>query len=196
MRKNIKKIITVIACTALFVGVPAFAQLGLDETASRSGLKGQSKGNIVEIIGDVVSTALSLVSIVFFVLILYAGFRWMVARGNEQEIEKAQGIITSSIIGILIIFAAYAITAFVFRATSGEQKVSVDEGTCSVYKALDSGFGCYDAGTQCDPTAGDKVKAAYGVKNVGTYTPGDKYIGSACPSDKNNIVCCIAKPSE
>ncbi|PIR92378.1 hypothetical protein COU01_01910, partial [Candidatus Falkowbacteria bacterium CG10_big_fil_rev_8_21_14_0_10_44_15] len=54
--------------------------------------------------------------IIFLVLVLYAGFLWMTAAGNEDQVTKAKSILTTSIIGIVIIVAAYAIVTFVLDA--------------------------------------------------------------------------------
>ena len=37
----------------------------------------------------------------------------MLARGNDQEVTKAKNLLTDSIIGLIIVFAAYAITVFI-----------------------------------------------------------------------------------
>ena len=44
---------------------------------------------------------------------VYAGFLWMNARGDDSQIEKAQDIIRAAIIGMAITVGAYSITAFV-----------------------------------------------------------------------------------
>ena len=49
--------------------------------------------------------------------VIYAGQLWMTARGNEEQITKAKAIIRGSIIGIIVIFSAYAITNFVVTRT-------------------------------------------------------------------------------
>jgi len=41
---------------------------------------------------------------------------WMTSGGNEEKIEKAKKILVSSIIGLTIVLAAYAITYFVIDA--------------------------------------------------------------------------------
>ena len=51
--------------------------------------------------------------------IIYAGVLWMTAAGNEGQVTKAKNIIITSVIGTVIIAAAYAITNFVFDALSG-----------------------------------------------------------------------------
>jgi hypothetical protein len=44
---------------------------------------------------------------------IYAGILWMTAQGNDQQVTKAKTLMINSVIGIIIVFAAYAITAFV-----------------------------------------------------------------------------------
>jgi len=46
-------------------------------------------------------------------LVIYGGFLWMTARGNEQQVTKAKDLIISAVIGLVIVLAAYAITAYV-----------------------------------------------------------------------------------
>ncbi len=63
--------------------------------------------------GGIISAALSLVGIIFLILMVYAGFLWMTARGDSSQIDKAKQIIISSMIGLVVTLSAYAITAFV-----------------------------------------------------------------------------------
>lgn len=69
---------------------------------------------VPEVIGKVVGVGLSLVGLVFFGLTLYAGFRWMIAMGNTEDVEKAKETLIAAVIGLIIVLAAYAITSFVF----------------------------------------------------------------------------------
>ncbi len=64
-------------------------------------------------IGKVVSAILSIVGVLFTVLLVYAGYLWMTASGDDSKIEKAKSILTSSIIGLIILLMAYSITNFV-----------------------------------------------------------------------------------
>jgi len=68
------------------------------------------------IAGAVITIILSLIGVIFLVLMIYGGFIWMMARGNEQEVEKAKQIIQNSIIGLVIVLAAYAISWYVINA--------------------------------------------------------------------------------
>lgn len=64
-------------------------------------------------IGRVIKVALSLVGTIFFALTVYAGFLWMTASGNEEQVTKAKEILKMAVIGLTITLAAYSITSFV-----------------------------------------------------------------------------------
>jgi len=66
-----------------------------------------------EILGSVVQSVLSFIGIIFLSLMVYAGFLWMTARGEQDQIEKAKKIINAAIIGLIITVGAYSITAFI-----------------------------------------------------------------------------------
>ena len=65
---------------------------------------------LAEAIGSVIKVALSLVGVFFLMLIIYAGYTWMLARGNAPEVEKAKNTIINATIGLVIVLAAYLIT--------------------------------------------------------------------------------------
>ncbi|PIR78086.1 MAG: hypothetical protein COU28_03580 [Candidatus Magasanikbacteria bacterium CG10_big_fil_rev_8_21_14_0_10_36_16] len=64
-------------------------------------------------IGIVINILLSVVGVIFTILMIYAGYTWMVARGDDSKIDKAKKVITASIIGLIITLAAYSISHFV-----------------------------------------------------------------------------------
>ncbi|MDP2586832.1 MAG: Ig-like domain-containing protein [Candidatus Komeilibacteria bacterium] len=51
-------------------------------------------------------------------LIIYAGFLWMTAGGEEDKIADAKKIMTNAVIGLAVILSAYAITAFIISRLS------------------------------------------------------------------------------
>lgn len=73
-------------------------------------------------IGRLVGYALSFIGLGFFLLMVYAGFVWMFARGNSQEVDKAKEIMQSAIIGLIIVVMAYAITVFIGNAITGVEE--------------------------------------------------------------------------
>ena len=54
--------------------------------------------------------------LIFFGLMVYAGFLWTTAQGDPAKVKKAQDMIKQAIIGMIIVFAAYAISAFVISS--------------------------------------------------------------------------------
>lgn len=70
-------------------------------------------------VGNIILAALSLVGIIFLVQMVYAGVKWMTARGESEPIETAKHTIQRSIIGLIIVLGAWAITAFIFNALPG-----------------------------------------------------------------------------
>jgi cbb3-type cytochrome oxidase subunit 3 len=65
------------------------------------------------VIGQVIAILLGFLGVIFLGLMIYGGFTWMMARGNQAEVDKAKRMIESAIIGLIIVLAAYAITYFV-----------------------------------------------------------------------------------
>lgn len=70
-------------------------------------------------IGNLISTALLFVGVIFLVLIIYAGIMWMTSGGNEEKAGKAKKLIGAAVIGMVIIFGAYVITSFVIEQIQG-----------------------------------------------------------------------------
>ncbi|KKW42725.1 MAG: hypothetical protein UY92_C0004G0061 [Candidatus Magasanikbacteria bacterium GW2011_GWA2_56_11] len=89
--------------------------LGDTPTALNSAVAptGIEKTDVLSISGKVVKGALGMVGLVFFVLMVYAGIRWMTARGDEDAASKSRDTMIAAVIGLIIIVASYAITSFV-----------------------------------------------------------------------------------
>jgi len=109
-----KKILAFSLISFLLVKGALADDYGLGTTAVGAGLK--TTGTIATKIGTILGAALSLVGIAFFGLMLYGGFLWMTARGDEKGATKAKGIITDAIIGLIVVSASFVITTFVFGA--------------------------------------------------------------------------------
>jgi len=85
----------------------------LKSTANQAGFNTQGTSTPADIAGNIIGYALGLLGIIFVILVIYAGFLWMTAQGNEEQITKAKKMITNAVIGIIIISMAYIITNFV-----------------------------------------------------------------------------------
>lgn len=103
------------------VSVFAADSYGLVSAGEKAGLSKLTISNqsIPQFAGEVVGTGLSLIGIVFFLLMLYAGIRWMIAMGKSEDVQKAKDILEAAAIGLVIVLSAYAITQFVFTNLVG-----------------------------------------------------------------------------
>jgi len=90
------------------------AMTGLTQSATRA-YGTLPEADISTTIGKAVGVGLSFIGVLFLILIIYGGFTWMLARGNQQDAQKAKDIIEAAAIGLIIVLAAYAITAYVGR---------------------------------------------------------------------------------
>jgi hypothetical protein len=68
---------------------------------------------IGEIVANIIQVVLGLLGVVFVILIIYSGFLWMSASGNDERIKSAQGHLRNAVIGVSIVIGAQIITYFV-----------------------------------------------------------------------------------
>lgn len=203
MNKKIGLIFGMAILVAIFFDFQiVFAQgnFGLSDIASKSGLS-VAGDNLPTIIGNILVTALSFISVMFFILMIYGGFRWMFARGNEEETGKAQNLIFSAVTGMVIIFSSYALTKFVFKSIE-KQDGSAEVGTSQskdktpagdLWYIVDSeGFVCkeslkpisslyYDTKEKCNEEL-SKIKYASSCAEC---------CASSCPVEEECITNCL-----
>ena len=60
-----------------------------------------------------INIALLLLSVIFLVLVLIAGFRYMTAAGNEEHVKTALKQITQAVIGLVIVLSAWGISFWI-----------------------------------------------------------------------------------
>ncbi|MFA6604050.1 MAG: hypothetical protein WCT10_04415 [Patescibacteria group bacterium] len=109
-------------CLALVGPTPLLAvDTGLDATAGVAGFKTTNNpaAAINISIGNFINQLLGFVGVIFLLLTIYAGFRWMTAQGNDKQIDEAKKLLTGAVIGMIIIFGAYALTTWLI-ATVGQ----------------------------------------------------------------------------
>ena len=88
-------------------------------TVAQQTYPGSSAGSIEETVSKAINAILGLTGMIFFVYMIYGGYLWMTANGKEENVEKAKHIIRNSIIGLVIILGAYAISNYVVSAMLG-----------------------------------------------------------------------------
>jgi len=130
-KTTINKIIIFFSFVFLFLVVePASAAFGLPGAVNKlsggyKSIYGATPVELPVLIGSIIQIVLSLLGLVFFVLTFYGGYVWLLAKGDEKEVEKAQGILRMAVIGLLIIVSAYAISYFVFSSLTKASGVNL-----------------------------------------------------------------------
>ena len=82
-------------------------------TAGESGLTSADPRIIAS---RVINVVLGILGTIATVLIFYAGFLWMTAAGNDDDITKAKSIMSAAVIGLVIILASYSISNFLVKS--------------------------------------------------------------------------------
>lgn len=103
-----------VAVATVSAQIPDSVNVQLGPAAAGAGVN-QQEAEIGQVVARVINVSLSLIGIVLVALLVYAGWLWMTAAGEEEKITKAKGIIRSAIIGIIIVFLAYGISRLVIR---------------------------------------------------------------------------------
>ena len=116
MKQPIKTLIFLFALIFILI-IPYFVFAGaLDNLKMVGGIGYQrdiDEFTVGEVAGLIVATLFSILGIVFTFLMLYGGYNWMIAAGDNSKVEKAKDTIKRAIIGLIIIFASWAIASFV-----------------------------------------------------------------------------------
>lgn len=112
-----KRVVLLSAFFALLAGFFAF-QPALAQNEDPLGLRpgaasGLGNEDIRETGASIINVALTLLGTIMLLLVFYAGFLWMTAAGNDDQIGKAKSILSAAVIGLIIILSAYSITTFV-----------------------------------------------------------------------------------
>lgn len=76
-------------------------------------------GTLSEALTSIINAALTLVGVIALGTMVYGGFRWMTAAGNDNQIDEAKRILTASVIGLIIIIISWAVVNFVITAVNG-----------------------------------------------------------------------------
>lgn len=127
MKKHLKNLSTLLVMIAILV-LPYFVFVQTSEaeegmldrlnTVAQTGgyVTGGGEGSgLPYVVGLIIQVVLGLLGAIFVILMVYAGYTWMTAAGNEPKIDKAKNMIQTAIIGLIIVLSSWAIWTFIFN---------------------------------------------------------------------------------
>jgi uncharacterized membrane protein len=88
------------------------SDLGSAGTSSGINIAGD-EGNLMSLIGSIISVVLSILGALLLIYFIYAGFLWMTAQGDPKQLEKAKDIMKNALMGLIIVLVANSIVFFV-----------------------------------------------------------------------------------
>ncbi len=105
-----------VAGSMLFESLPAWA------SGVRDGLRvaaGEAYGSgdvrpLTSLIANTIDVILSFSGVVLVIMVTYAGFLYLSDTGDAAKVKKAKALLSSSIIGIVLVLTAFTISSFVF----------------------------------------------------------------------------------
>jgi len=76
-------------------------------------------GGVPILIGRIIKAILGVVGSLALVMFIYGGFLWMTSSGNRDKVEKGKNTLVWATIGMVVIFASYALVKFVLGDVLG-----------------------------------------------------------------------------
>ena len=68
---------------------------------------------IPEIIAALIKGVVVIAAVIFFFILVIGGIKWIASGGDKAQTEAARNQITAALVGLVIVFAAWAIVALI-----------------------------------------------------------------------------------
>jgi len=66
-----------------------------------------------DIIGGGIRLVVIVAAVIFFFILVIGGIKWIASGGDKAQTESARNQITAALVGLVIVFAAWAIVALI-----------------------------------------------------------------------------------
>ena len=83
---------------------------GGGSSSSFSNLSGITAGGIIS---GAISLVLIFAALIFFFMLVIGGIKWILSGGDKGQTEAARNQITAALVGLVIVFAAWAIAQLI-----------------------------------------------------------------------------------
>jgi len=114
MKLNRKLIAGAASIATLVVPAIASAAVTIENIGGSLGL---GSADLKQTVLNIITFVLGLLGLIAVIMILYGGFTWLTAGGNEDKIGSAKKIISAAIVGLIVILLSWAIVNFVVKST-------------------------------------------------------------------------------
>ena len=64
-------------------------------------------------VGRIIRQILGFVSVIMIIIVIWAGYLWVTAGGNDDQVKTAKTYIRNAVIGLVITLSAFVITSYV-----------------------------------------------------------------------------------
>ena len=126
-KKIILSLIICLSISCVLIGASQVAastaitnfQTGVNNATVKAGIATEQQveqASLVARIGSIVGIMLYFAATILLVFIIWGGYMWMTAGGNEEKVKKGQKYIINSIIGYIVIAVSYLIVRFVIES--------------------------------------------------------------------------------
>lgn len=78
-----------------------------------SGFENLGNLTIPSLVSGLIKLVVVIAAIVFFFILVIGGIRWIASGGDKAQTEAAKNQITAALVGLVIVFAAWAIMALI-----------------------------------------------------------------------------------
>lgn len=112
-----KKIVLSGLLTVALLALPVIAAAQVNVRAEFGTTFGLGTADLESTVVQIVQWALGFLGLIAVIFILYGGFVWMTAGGNEEKVSKAKKVIGAAVVGLIVVLVAWAIVIFVVQQT-------------------------------------------------------------------------------
>ncbi len=85
----------------------------IDLTPKGTGLTQLSGITITGLISTAITLILIVAGLIFFFMLIIGGVKWILSGGDKAQTESARNQITAALIGLVVVFAAWAIAKLI-----------------------------------------------------------------------------------
>lgn len=106
----IQKIVNQIKFAA--IAAPVYAQ-DIKITTKGNNFTSLENLTVAGIVSGAISLVMLVVALVFFFMLVLGGLKWVMSEGDEKNVTSARNQITNALIGLAIVFAAWAVVKLI-----------------------------------------------------------------------------------